>query len=91
MGKLKILLISNFIVWLLAVVYSFVPYTRVKAVPDGKIEVQCENAWTSVRNMYAFCVSSGRIAEIIFWALLASSLVTALIIVVKKGREQLIN
>ena len=80
MSKLKTLVISNSIVWLLAVVYSFVPYTRVKAVIDGKVEVQCENAWTSVRKMYAFCASSGRIAEIIFWALLASSLATALII-----------
>ena len=85
MGKLKTLVISNSIVWLLAVVYSFVPYTRVKAVIDGKLEVQCENAWTSVRTMYAFCASSGRIAEIIFWALLASSLISALIVVFKSG------
>ena len=87
MNRLRMILLCNSVVWLLAVVYCFVPYTA-NSMYDGKqTKLYCQNAFSENKvNQYAYlrCTPSGRLAEIVFWALLASAVVTALILVGEK-------
>ena len=80
MKKQKAIVICNFVILVLATIYSFVPYTSMRVTRDIKFELQCDNAWFSGSNDFVQCMSGGRLAQIIFWAGLASALVTTFII-----------
>lgn len=88
MNRFRVIIFCNSVVLLLAFVFCFVPYTR-EMYLSGYEQVQsvfCNNAFSD----YAFdseqlyCSPSARLAEIVFFALLASAVVTAAILILDK-------
>ena len=86
MKKVKIIFTCNCVVWVLAAIYSFVPYKVEHWTPNQQQFYSCSNAWGHGYN--AICTTQGRLAQIVFWAGVASSLVTAVIIILENYRKQ---
>ena len=85
----KRIIVCNFVVWVLAVIYSFVPYTQGTGDSDERhFEVLCSGAWDKRVQLMGLCATQGRLAQIAFWAGLASALVTVSIIVLENYRKQ---
>ena len=85
-NRLKVTGVCNGLVWLLACLYTFVPYSRTIYL-GGKKEVFCKSAWDSKELPWVACSPSGRLAEIAFWAVLVSGLITAIVFVLERKRS----
>ena len=83
MNRLKVTAVCNGLVWLLACLYTFVPYSR-SIYLGGKKEAFCKSAWDSKELPWVACSPSGRLAEIAFWAALVTVLITAIVFVLER-------